>query len=87
MHSRTLPCRLAGVLTALLVLALLGTPVAAAKTAHSSHPARIAGTVSAVDTTAGTLTITPRKASAVTLQTNARTRLSLDSRLRGNDGE
>ena len=78
MHPRTLPCRLAGGLTALLALALLGTPVAAAKTARSSHPARIAGTVSAVDTTAGTLTITPRQAAAVTLKTNAQTRLSLD---------
>jgi hypothetical protein len=80
MQPRISACRLAGGLTALLVLALLGTPVASAKTAHSSHPARIAGTVSAVDTAAGTLTITPPQAGAVTLQTNAQTRLSLDGK-------
>jgi preprotein translocase subunit YajC len=78
MHPRPSSRRLAGALAAVLALALLGTHAAAAKTATGGHPARVAGTVSAVDATAGTLTITPAKAPAVTLQTNAQTRLSLD---------
>ncbi len=71
MHARSSSCRLAGACTALLALALLGTPAATAKAASGSHPVRVAGT-------AGTVTITPRHAGAVTLTTNGQTRLSLD---------
>jgi hypothetical protein len=80
MHARSFSCRLSGACTALLALALLGAPAAAAKAASRSHAVRIAGTVSAVDTTAGTVTITPRQrhAGAVTLTTDGQTRLSLD---------
>jgi Domain of unknown function (DUF5666) len=78
MHARSFSCRLAGACAALLALALLGTPAAAAKAASRSHAVRIAGMVSAVDTTAGTISITPRHAGAVTLTTNSQTRLSLD---------
>ncbi|HEV3454995.1 MAG TPA: DUF5666 domain-containing protein [Thermoanaerobaculia bacterium] len=81
-------CRLIGTGTALVVLTLLAVPgVALARTpgtlhttrsAPDHHRARVAGTVSAVDATGGTLTITPLKASAVTLKTNQETRLTLD---------
>jgi preprotein translocase subunit YajC len=78
MHPRSSSRRFAGACAALLALALLGTHAAAAKTATGGHPARVAGTVSAVNAPAGTLTITPRRAAAVTLSTNGQTRLSLD---------
>jgi hypothetical protein len=78
MHASSSSCRLTGACTALLALAILGTPAAAAKAASGSHAARVAGTVSAVDTTAGTVTITPRHAGVVTLMTNGQTRLSLN---------
>jgi len=78
MLARSSSCRLARACIALVALALLGTHAAAAKAAAGSHPARVAGTVSAVDATAGTLTITPTKAAAVTLRTNGQTRLSLN---------
>jgi len=80
MLARSFSCRLAGACAALLALALLGAPAAAARPASGSHPATIAGTVSAVDTTAGTVTIAPRRGRAVTLTTNAQTRLSLDGK-------
>src|ERR1700694_5602106 len=78
MLARSSSCRLARACTAVVALALLGTHAAAAKAATGGHPARVAGTVSAVDATAGTLTITPTKAAAVTLRTNGQTRLSLN---------
>jgi preprotein translocase subunit YajC len=80
MLARSFSCRLAGACAALLALALLGPPAAAARPASGSHPVRIAGMVSAVDTAAATVTITPHRGRAVTLTTNAQTRLSLDGK-------
>jgi hypothetical protein len=72
-------CRLIRACTALLVLAVLGLPGAAAARSKSGHrPARVAGTVSAVDAAGGTLTITPLHAGAMTLKTNGQTNLTLD---------
>jgi DsbC/DsbD-like thiol-disulfide interchange protein len=62
--------------TALLLLALFGATAALADSGQKR--ASVNGTVAAVDTAAGTLTIAPRHGSKVTLKTNAKTRLALD---------
>jgi uncharacterized protein YecA (UPF0149 family) len=61
---------------ALVVLAVFGATAALADSGEKR--ASVNGTIAAVDTAAGTLTITPRHGSKVTLHTNAKTRLALD---------
>src|SRR5580693_1779250 len=61
--------------TAVLALALLGATAALADAAAGHRRASVRGTISAVDATAGTLTIAPRHGNGVTLHTDAQTRL------------
>jgi preprotein translocase subunit YajC len=76
MRART-SSKLALACTALLVLALFGA-AAVPGNASEHHPARIAGSVTKVDTTADTLTIKPAKGAAVTVKINDQTQLILD---------
>jgi preprotein translocase subunit YajC len=76
MRARISPSHAFAARIALLLLACLGIAVAAANA--TSRRVEISGAVTAVDTAAGTLTIAPRRGDAVTLKTDANTRLSLD---------
>jgi hypothetical protein len=64
--------------TAVLALALLGATAALADAAAGHRRASVRGTISAVDATAGTLTIAPRHGNGVTLHTDAQTRLAVN---------